>query len=282
MNSRVELTPWRTLGPVLLTVVTIPWAPSIAVAAEPCPVEAREDTYGPLEASKAGVWYYTEIEKSYPCEVVHVQFSAQTNGAGVTFKIDLIGGSGVSLTTESSLTCSFSCSSLVPPGDDSAAWRNTLGEAGRIKAVRVMVAGGTLVDPIPQYRLRIRRRPRPGFNLGGAGFADALPLTERPRTLFTSLSPHESGQYFSVSLAPGETLRVSGVGISAHTSGARLHVDVHDVNLARVTPDRPFALGHGETPFRFAVFTNTSKAMQLFFLRVRIEAGHTELILTVE
>jgi len=148
--------------------------PTIA-SADVCPAEATEERFGPFEASRVNEWYDTPITTSHPCEELQVEFSV-TSATAATFHVDLIGGTGIPFRNDHGFRCQGICTFMVPPADElenvvGAGWMSTAGEAGRIKAVSVMVTDmAATLGPAPLYRLTIHKLPRPGFNIGGVGF----------------------------------------------------------------------------------------------------------------
>jgi hypothetical protein len=264
---------------VLITAVLAIGLPGIASAAEVCPAEATEERYGPFEAPRINEWYDTAIVRPLPCEILEVEFTV-TSGSAVTFHVDLIGGTGVPFVNDGELKCEGICTFTVPRAHDfsgvvSAGWVSTAGEAGRISAVSVMVTEMAASAPAPQYRFSIRKQQRPGFNTGGVAFGSALAISSRPKALFMNLVAAESGQYFSVVLGAGETLRMSGVAFTIGKAGTRLRLDLHDEGFKRITPERHVMVS-GETPFEFPSYTNTSNVPQLLYLRARIDVGLLE------
>jgi len=128
--------------------------------------------------------------------------------------------------------------------------------------------------PTPQFSLVVDKQPRPGYNVGGLGTADAPLLSPLPATVRASMIPKEGinqgGQYFAVRLAPSGTLRVTGTGSTTWGSGVRLRVQVYDT-AGVMRKEILTVVIFSATTFTSSTFTNTSTSPGAFYLRTFVD-----------
>jgi hypothetical protein len=169
-----------------------------------------------------------------PCETVKVTLdgigSTHPNGsAGIEYKIR---NSSAQVLTFKSSQCGTSCSWVLPdppvhyPG---GILPGTRGAAGLAKDVVVTVWGfNWFGGPTAHYTLTVIRTPRPGYNLGGTGFSDALQLSDEiPQ--YGSVHKWEPGQFYKLHINSGEQIYVSGQALGKKL-GTLFKMSLYDSN----------------------------------------------------
>ena len=259
----------RSVRLTLLTIAAL-WGITVAQAqADPilnCPSAATT-----LQVPQQTLTFYKD-SRSHPvsmasCETLEVWFNGTGNSMyGSAFLVELISTTGIVL-SRNSAPCYGPCTIRVPhPGH--GAWTGTRGPAGLVGNVRVTLSGG-LSTPNPTYTLTITRTPRPGYNEGGLGVADAPLLSSVPARIRGSFVKEEVGQYFKIRLTGNGTLRVSGTGYSSWAYGATLvvHVLAADGTFSKEILRQVIGTG---SSFNSTTFTSTSSAPAEFYVRIYV------------
>jgi hypothetical protein len=215
-----------------------------------------------------------------PCETVYVELQATVGGthpsrdAQMTLRIRNNANEDLSI---NDFACVASCGQTVPRNPSNGEGYplpGTRGDQGLAEtfSLRVNVLGWYASGPVT-YTMWVRRRPRPGYNIGGTTFTNAT-LVGRNETLYASLSDKEivAGQYYKFILPPGGSVRLSGLVTANSTYGATFMGYLYDANYQYLMTLADFGTW-GTTVFPQTsnppTYTNTSGSDKTYYLRIR-------------
>jgi hypothetical protein len=121
------------------------------------------------------------------------------------------------------------------------------------------------------YRVTSTRTPRPGYNTGGTGFANA-PLISLPSTLYGSIHQREPGQYYKIHLDPGSVVYAHGQATAGTMPGSSLKIELYDLsqqsvavlNYESIVGTTNFPTGSGSS----ATYTNSTGSGKDLYVRL--------------
>ena len=250
---------------------------SPAVAQPACPPASDTPYTGTLAQGQSTGALTIDLQ---PCETVYIELQASVGGthpsrdAQMTLRIRNNANEDLSV---NDFACVASCAQTVPRNPSNGEGYplpGTRGDQGLAEtfSLRVNVLGWYASGPVT-YTMWVRRRPRPGYNIGGSTFMNA-PLVGRNETLYASLSDKEiaAGQYYKFILHPGEAVHLSGLVTANSTYGATFMGYLYDANYQYLTTLADFGTW-GTTVFpqtsNPTKYTNTSGVDKTYYLRIR-------------
>lgn len=204
-----------------------------------------------------------------PCEMFTVSVTTDTNeryGAAVALEYHM--QEGGSIETDSWAPYGYgqfhlSPSILLIPNP----WPGVVGGVDRPAYAEFKA----LIWDVEKYTIVVSKFPRPGYNLGGRGFDDALGVSSLPTHLFGSIGGTESGQYYKVLLDSNQTVSVSGFARGSSYYGAGLWIEVYNEDGTPIRgADYPlvFVAAYGREDY-FTRFTNPYPKPSYFYFRLR-------------
>ncbi len=129
----------------------------------------------------------------------------------------------------------------------------------------------SLVWEVYSYTLRVIKTPRPGFNVGGTGFADAVAVEALPKTYRGTLCDSEAGQFFTLRLNGYQKLYFYGYAEGSPHYGAVYRIDLYDAAEQHVgTPVMIAAYGTVEYN---TFFINPNPEPTDYYVRVWSDLG---------
>ena len=123
----------------------------------------------------------------------------------------------------------------------------------------------------------------PNYNTGGTSAATATFLSTFPRTIYASIQPSETGQYFKVRLAPGGRIRVTGTAQASSYYGANLWARLYRSDGTLASTLIGAIACYGTCNYTSAWYTNTSSTALEFTLRVGAQTWMLwDVVMTIE
>jgi Bacterial Ig domain len=240
----------------------------ISVPAEgiPCPDNSSSETLasGSLAANTSNRFTITMA----PCETLSISVVVNptfpNNSTPVTVK--LYNNSGKELLSQGwssfgqhTETIPSTSPPWVPP------YRGTRGEEG-MPAYGKITTGLWSLD---NQTVTATRTPRPGYNVGGTSFTNALDVPSLPNTYSGSIHHFETrGQYFKIHLEGSQPFCLTGHALG-HTSWApNFKIELYNAAQQKVT-DMVSITPNGVEEFVSSIYTNPSTSPADFYLRVR-------------
>jgi transglutaminase-like putative cysteine protease len=215
-------------GPVVLTAFVVANAAVASAQPPPCPPESTitipNQSIGEQSTSSP---YPINLE---PCQTVVVEMTATTAShpsGNANMELDIRNATGDVL-AQTIFVCGPSCTQSVPLNGSVSGYPlpGTRGSPGLAKDV-IVKAGffNWFGHPPATYTLTIRKKPRPGYNIGGDSTANA-PLVQLPTMQYGSLHPNEVGQFYKIHLESQQGFYASGF-VRGHSSwGPYYEIDV--------------------------------------------------------
>ena len=121
------------------------------------------------------------------------------------------------------------------------------------------------------YTITITKLRRPSYNIGGSEFANA-PVVTTDQTYRGSVHRLETGQYFKVNLAAGQSLSMSGSLFAGPVYSSLVKIFVHS-SPTIVGNESPlfYTSVNNVKLFTTSTFTNTSGSAADFWVRIMVE-----------
>jgi hypothetical protein len=252
----------------------------LAAAAQPidCPADSVQ-TFGGALADGASATYPLDIR---PCETLTINVATTATEPpvyyGASTKLSVYNSSGESLF--SNAWSSYPTASQTLPSDIlySAPYRGTRGPSGLPSHLVIQSLARA-----SQHTIVVTRSRRPHYNTGGTSAATATLLSTFPRTIYASIQPSETGQYFRVRLAPGGRIRVSGTAQASSYYGANLWARVYLPNGSLESTLLGAIACYGTCDYTSEWYTNVSSVAREFILRVNAQSWMLwDVVMTVE
>jgi hypothetical protein len=121
----------------------------------------------------------------------------------------------------------------------------------------------------------VTKTPRPEYNIGGTGFANAPSITTGTR-YYGSISELEPGQFWKIHLEQGQMIYLTGQAEGSTVWHPLLYIDLFDANEVLLTNMVSVVLS-GVTPFpeNSTQYVNTTGAAADFYLKGRSSSNPT-------
>jgi hypothetical protein len=211
-----------------------------------------------------------------PCQTLVVEMSgsgSELQNGNMYFDMEIRNSTPERLAWNS-VTCGVTCSISVP----SAAYLpGTRGEGGLAKDLVARTGACNWYSTcLLKFTLVIRKTARPGYNTGGDSFGNA-PLIPAGEPQYGGLSDHEaSGQYYKITLQPGQAVYVSGYVTRLVPTNASVTIKLYDANFVEkktlaslLVANETKTYPSGSTP---TLFTHPGTSPADYYLRIRCGA----------
>jgi hypothetical protein len=135
-----------------------------------------------------------------------------------------------------------------------------------------------------EYTIIVSRSRRPNYNTGGTTPTTATFLGNFPRTIYASIQPTETGQYFRVRVAAGGRIRVTGTAQTSPLYGANLWARLYQPDGSTLVSTLVPAIACYDTcSYTSSWYTNTSGSAIELILRVNAETWMLwDVVMTIE